>query len=90
MVIGGRSRVSIGAFASLVVAAASASAAGPQPTANGQKRVLALFDFEKIPPRTSSGTRRCAKTLQAGRPNAVEYYAEFFDASRFTARSTWR
>ena len=37
-------------MASLIVAAATASTAGPQPTASGQKRVLALFDFGKDAP----------------------------------------
>ena len=74
----------MGAFASLIVAAERArSAAGPQPTASGQKRVLALFDFEKHSPANVIWDATLRETLQAGRPNAVEYYAEFFDASRF-------
>src|SRR5262245_50773343 len=47
------------------------------------KRVLALYDRGKDAPSNVLWDTAVRETLEADAP-AVEYYAEFFDASRFT------
>src|SRR5262249_15445772 len=61
------------------VARASGAAPPSEP-----KRVLALFDFGKDAPANVTWDRAIRETLEGARPGAVEYYAEFFDAARFT------
>ena len=87
MVNGGRRIVRLSvlaSFLSLFVAGGHARAADrktevwPRP-----KRVLALFDFEKHAPANIIWDTTLRETLQVGGPTSVEYYAEFFDASRF-------
>jgi signal transduction histidine kinase/ActR/RegA family two-component response regulator len=87
MVIGGRRIVSnsvLASFALLTLAAGSARAADGQTEVWPRpQRVLALFDFEKHAPANVIWDATLRETLQAGGASSVEYYAEYFDSSRF-------
>jgi signal transduction histidine kinase/ActR/RegA family two-component response regulator len=86
MVIGGRRIVSNSVLASLallLVAPGAGAADGRTEMWPRPKRVLALFDFEKHAPANVIWDATLRETLQSGGPNGLEYYAEFFDASRF-------
>jgi len=66
-------------------AGAAADPSSTEPTAPRAKRVLALFDFAKDAPANVIWDAALRETLDiAGSQPRIEYYTEFFDASRFT------
>jgi signal transduction histidine kinase/ActR/RegA family two-component response regulator len=80
-------RKAIIAGLALLLLASRDSRAGerpPETVGAAPKRVLALLDFGKHAPANVIWDATLRETLEAGAPNGVEYYAEFFDAARFT------
>ncbi len=85
--MGTRTNVGIAGLVMLFVARGSAWAAEPttkEMNTPRAKRVLALFDFGKDAPANVvwDATIRATLDAAASQPR-IEYYAEFFDASRF-------
>jgi len=85
--MGTRTYVGIAGLALMFLARGNVEAAEPTRESNDRaRRVLALFDFGKDAPANVVWDATIRDVLDAsGAQPRIEYYAEFFDASRFTS-----
>jgi len=84
--MGTRTHVGIAGLALLFLSRGNVEASEPTRETNDRaRRVLALFDFGKDAPANVVWDAAIREVLDAsGSQPRIEYYAEFFDASRFT------
>ena len=83
--MGTRGNVCFASLTLLLLVRGSAAGAEPEAIEPPAKRVLALFDFGKDAPANVTWDTTLREVLgAAGSQRRIEYYTEFFDASRFT------